>query len=116
MRSGWEWDDSYLFMNTARTARGHQSADYNGLQITAFGRSMLQSDGPPDYFEVLPAGLTNNLSEFSSFKVNTVLVDGLSQARPDVNLTVPDTTIGNSFSFSDKLDFSKETIQVGMVT
>ncbi len=84
MRAGWKMTDPYLFFMAGRPQRGHSMRDVNAVQLTAFGRQLVVAGGPPTYgnFRTPEAkGADYYLSEDSSFKVNTVLVDGRSQAR-----------------------------------
>lgn len=79
MRDGWAAGDLYLFFNGARPAAGHRMRDRNSIQIFAFGRLLLSCSGSPDYYGKLPKDVLSYLSEDSSWKANTILVDGKSQ-------------------------------------
>jgi hypothetical protein len=84
MRSGWELRDLYLFFMNGRPQSGHSMRDGLAVQVFAYGRPLVVCGGPPTYgmFRNDDArGADFYLSEASSLKVNTVLVDGLSQAR-----------------------------------
>jgi hypothetical protein len=84
MRSGWTSRDLYLFFMSGRPQPGHSMRDGNGVQINAYGRQLLVCGGQPTYgmFRNADArGADYYLSEGSSLKVNTVVVDGKSQAR-----------------------------------
>lgn len=84
MRGGWEMDDPYLFFMAGRPQRGHSMRDNNAIQMTAFGRQLVVCGGPPTYgnFRNEDArGADFYLSEASSLKCNTVIVDGNSQSR-----------------------------------
>ena len=86
-RRDWRWDSPYLFMQGCRPGRGHRNMGHNAIQVTAYGRPLLVSNGVPVYTPAqLPAELRGEidainqlLGEQSSLKVNTVMVDGQSQ-------------------------------------
>lgn len=86
-RLDWRWDSPWLFMQASRPGRGHHNMGHNALQVTAYGRPLLVSAGPPVYNPgQLPPesrsdmqAINKLLGEDSSLKVNTVLVDGQSQ-------------------------------------
>jgi hypothetical protein len=83
-RSGWELKDLYLFFMNGRPQSGHSMRDNNALQLTAYGRQLLVCGGDPTYgFFRTPEvkGADFYLSEASSLKNNTVLVDGRSQSK-----------------------------------
>jgi|GEM_PF-3022635 len=88
-RLDWHWDSPWLFMQASRPGRGHRNMGHNALQLTAYGRPLLVSAGPPVYNpEQLPPesrsefdAINKLLGEGSSLKVNTVMVDGQSQAE-----------------------------------
>lgn len=86
MRSGWDRDAAYAFFFVRRAARGHSMAGNLALQLAAFGRPLIVGGGSADY---RPAGVGDArakafLSETSSWKCSTVLVDGLSQRGASV--------------------------------
>jgi hypothetical protein len=88
-RRAWEWDSPYLFMTNSRPSGGHQSMDNLAIELHAYGRAFLVRGGPPPYgLMYLPADRRADIAkieayfnEHSSQKLNTVLVDGRSQAR-----------------------------------
>jgi hypothetical protein len=88
-RRDWQWDSPYLFFANARPARGHQSRDNLAIELHAYGRPLLVRGGSPPYGvkflgEKRQADLDKieeYLGEKSSLKLNTVVVDGYSQAR-----------------------------------
>lgn len=82
MRSDWTPQSPYLFFVHRRAARGHQMAGGNSVQVSAFGRPLLAAGGSAVYGgpAARDAALTAYLSESSSWKTCTVLVDGRSQA------------------------------------
>jgi hypothetical protein len=96
MRRDWAWDSPYLFMTNARPARGHKTMDNLAIEVHAYGRPLLVRGGPPPYgLKFLPEDrrgdapkIEEYFDEQSSFKVNTVLVDGRSQARAGPSATV----------------------------
>jgi hypothetical protein len=80
MRSAWTPDAAYLFFFNRRAARGHSMAGSNSLQVAAFGRPLLIAGGAADYRKDRPdASGRAYRDEGSSWKTNTVLVDGRSQ-------------------------------------
>lgn len=81
-RNGKDWDDSYLFFKNSRLQRGHRCTDNNGIQLTAYGRPLLVYGGPPTYSNADSddaRALSDYLGESSTWKTNTVVVDGKSQ-------------------------------------
>ncbi|MCE5238335.1 heparinase II/III family protein [bacterium] len=84
MRSGWGLKGLYLFFMNGRPQSGHSMRDNNAIQVTAYGRQLLVCGGDPTYgvFRTPEAkGADFYLSEASSLKNNTVLVDGRSQSK-----------------------------------
>ncbi|MHB8993688.1 MAG: chitobiase/beta-hexosaminidase C-terminal domain-containing protein [Armatimonadota bacterium] len=84
MRDGWGMKDLYLFFMNGRPQSGHSMRDNNAIQVTAFGRQLLVCGGDPTYgfFRTPEAkGADFFLSEASSLKNNTVIVDGRSQSK-----------------------------------
>ena len=84
MRSGWTTEALYLFFMNGRPQRGHSMRDNNAIQVTAYGRQLLVCGGPPTYGMYRNAdakGADFYLSESSSLKCNTVIVNGRSQAK-----------------------------------
>ena len=98
-RRDWRWDSPYLFLQACRPGRGHKNMGHNAIQMTAYGRPLLVSNGVPVYTPAqLPetmrpdfAAINVLLDERSSLKVNTVMVDGKSQ-----NSDVPVAQIGHA--------------------
>jgi hypothetical protein len=94
-RRDWKWDSPYLFMTNSRPSGGHQSMDNLAIELHAYGRAFLVRGGPPPYsLMYLPADRRADVakieayfSEHSSHKLNTVLVDGRSQARCSTSAT-----------------------------
>lgn len=88
-RRDWAWDSPYLFMTNVRPTRGHQAMDNLAIEIHAYGRPLLVQGGPPPYgLKFLPpdrradaAKIEAYFNEESSYKFNTVIVDGYSQTR-----------------------------------
>ena len=88
-RRDWGWDSPYLFMTNARPTRGHQSMDNLAIEVHAYGRPLLVRGGPPPYGLKFVAAerradlpkIEEYFNEHSSYKLNTVIVDGHSQKR-----------------------------------
>lgn len=97
MRGGWGMTAPYLFFMAGRPQSGHAMHDANSIQVTAHGRNLIVCDGPPTYgYRHTPE------TEYASFaveeecgwKVNTVLVDGLCQARDETSYSrAPQTPV-----------------------
>ncbi len=115
-RQGWTIDDSYLFFMAGRPARGHKFGDNNSIQVVAFGRELLATDGPPDYFGSLPSDQATYLSENSSLKANTVIVDGKSQNKNSYLNAQAGTPISTRFYNSATEDFVEGTFDKGYCT
>ncbi|MEK6795891.1 MAG: chitobiase/beta-hexosaminidase C-terminal domain-containing protein [Spirochaetota bacterium] len=83
-RTGWGIDDLYLFFMNGRPQRGHSMRDNNAVQMTAYGRQLVVCGGSPTY-DVFKSddvrGAHFFLSEASSLKNNTVIIDGRSQSK-----------------------------------
>ncbi len=120
-RLGWGWSSPYLFMQTSRPARGHHNMGCNAIQVTAYGRPLLVTAGPPVYGpEQLPperrpdlAAINDLFGEESSLKLNTVIVDGQSQIYRDVLQTAPATPIPARWYSSTRFDFMEGTYDRG---
>jgi hypothetical protein len=88
-RRDWAWDSPYLFLTNVRPARGHQAMDNLAIELHAYGRPLLVTGGPPPYgLKFLPPDrradatkIEAYFNEESSYKFNTVIVDGYSQTR-----------------------------------
>ena len=108
MRSGWEMRDLYLFFMNGRPQRGHSMRDALSVQVTAYGRQMVVCGGPPTYGTPRnddAKGATFYLSEASSLKCNTVLVDGKSQAKHGPQFSVaPRTPVASRWHSSSAFD------------
>ena len=113
-RLNWRWDSPYLFMQGCRRGRGHSTMGHNAIQVIAYGRPLLVSAGPPVYApEQLPESMRPDfqainelLGEHSSWKANTVLVDGHSQNRDaPMPQTAPPGPIAMRWHASPRLDF-----------
>ncbi len=105
-RSGWTTDDMALFFMGGRPQRGHKMHDKNGIQLSAFGRDLLPSGGTQTYDTQgdLPDGVVGYLSEDSSAKVNTILVDDESQNRENEVQQIFTNTIAARWHTSDHFD------------
>ncbi|MFM7023177.1 MAG: heparinase II/III family protein [Flavobacteriales bacterium] len=112
-RQGWTIDDSYLFFMAGRAARGHKMGDNNSIQVVAFGRELLATDGPPDYFGDLTGPQGAYISENSSLKANTVIVDGKSQNKNSILNSQASTPISSRFYNSATEDFLEGTFDKG---
>lgn len=122
MRRDREWDSPYLFFMNARPATGHHAMDNLAIEVHAFGRQLLVRAGPPFYTpKFLPADrrgdaqvIEEYFGERSSFKVNTVVVDGKSQCRSgrpsDKAYTSP---IAERWHSSDEFDFVEGCYTLG---
>jgi len=123
-RKNWQWDSPYLFFYERRPARGHNNLGANSIQVSAFGRPLLVSAGPPVYFAYqLPTNLQSDftainalLGENTSLKTNTVVVDGKSQAMGVVAVKAYDTAINTRWHSSSNFDFSEGFYDLGYPT
>jgi len=105
-RDGWKMDDLQLFFKNSRFQNGHKMLDRNAIQITAYGRQLLIAAGSPDYYDSLPDGLQEYLAESThSYKINTIMVDGLSQQVTPTTEIAPITLMNNRFHTSGFFDF-----------
>jgi hypothetical protein len=80
-RDGWGVNDSYLFMYDKRSFKGHSTAGGNSIQLAAEGKMLLVSGGTADY-DGASTTYPNSpayLDEKSTYKTNTIVVDGYSQ-------------------------------------
>jgi hypothetical protein len=123
-RKNWQWDSPYLFFWERRPARGHTNMGANSIQVSAFGRPLLVTAGPPVYYAgQLPTYLQSDftainalLSEESSLKTNTVIVDGKSQQTGIVAQTADTAKIANRWHSSSNFDFSEGLYDLGYPT
>lgn len=117
MRSGWGLRDLYLFMMAGRPQRGHSMRDTNSIQMTAYGRQLVVCGGPPTYgmFRSEEArGADFYLSEQSSLKTNTVIVDGRSQAHSaDRPFRAFDTPVPARWHSSERYDLVDNLYALG---
>jgi hypothetical protein len=79
MRSDWTPQAGYLFFFVRRAARGHTMAGSNSIQLAAYGRQLLAAGGSASYKAKAGDPVAAYLSEESTFKTSTVVVDGRSQ-------------------------------------
>lgn len=120
-RLGWGWSSPYLFMQTSRPARGHHNMGCNAIQVTAYGRPLLVTAGPPVYGpdqlrpELRPdiEAINGLFGEESSLKLNTVIVDGQSQIYRDVLPVAPSTPLPARWYSSSRFDFMEGTYDRG---
>ena len=106
-RSGWTLDDRALFFMGGRPQRGHYMCDKNAVQLSAFGRDLLTTGGSPTYGYThtdFPPEVDAYLSEQSSAKVNTIMVDDKSQNRTDFAPQVHTNTVDALWHASDHFD------------
>ncbi len=115
-RQGWEIDDAYLFFMGGRAARGHKMGDNNSIQVVAFGRELLATDGPPDYFGDLTGDQGTYISENSSLKANTIIVDGKSQNKNSILTSQASAPITSRNYNSTTEDFVEGTFDKGYCT
>jgi len=120
MRDGWGLKDLYLFYMNGRPQRGHSMRDNLSVQVTAYGRQMLVCGGPPTYGNPRnedARGADFYLSEASSFKCNTVLVDGKSQAKNAPKTSVaPQTPVPGRWHTSASFDLVDGRYALGYET
>ena len=109
MRGGWSWDSPYLFFMAGRPQSGHAMHDSNSVQVTALGRHFVVCDGAPTYgFRHTPETeyAAEAVDEHCGWKVNTVLVDGMCQARDSQRYSsAPQTPVPLRWHTSDEFDF-----------
>ncbi len=122
MRNGWASKSHWLYFANTPPGRGHRQLDQNGIQISAFGRELLTCAGPPPYnptFVVASQaddynGFASYQGEGSSYKCNTVVVDGRSQNEGGiVNATVTNSTMPNPWFTSADFDYVEGTYSAG---
>lgn len=120
MRDGWDIDSLYLFFMNGRPQRGHSMRDNLAIQANAFGRQLLVCAGSPTYnqYHTQDAkGAEFYLSEQSSFKNNTLLVDGKSQAKNADELTrAPQTPVPGRWHHSPRYDYVDGRYELGYET
>jgi hypothetical protein len=121
-RRDWSLDSPYLFFTASRPSRGHAYRGVNGIQLAANGRDLLVASGPPPYgvsflkpeYQPDYAKIIEFLGETSSWKANTVVVDGKPQANnaPISTKAEPDPLSGR-WSSSSAFDFVEGTYAQG---
>jgi hypothetical protein len=121
-RDSWDWGSGYLFFMNARPAAGHCTMDNLAIELHALGRPLLVRGGPPHYaLQFLPQGrradadaIDRYFSERSSFKVNTIVVDGQSQVRDGPVATKPqEEPIPSRWHSSTAFDFVEGRYELG---
>jgi hypothetical protein len=122
MRNGWGSRAHYLFFANTPPGRGHRQLDQNGIQIAAFGRELLTVAGPPPYDATFVDssqsadfnGFASFLGEASTFKCNTVAVDGRSQNEGNTtNNVAVTTTRANPWLTTRDFDFVEGNYTAG---
>jgi hypothetical protein len=121
-RGSWDWSSGYLFFMNSRPAIGHHSMDNLAIELHAFGRPMLVRGGPPTYgVQFLPESrqadtdaINDYFGESSSYKLNTVIVDGYSQIRAATQArTSSDVPVPGRWRSSKTFDFVDGTYDLG---
>lgn len=120
MRSSWDLDGLYLFFMNGRPQRGHSMRDNLAIQVNAYGRQLLVCGGSPTYNQYHTEDAKEAefyLSEQSSFKNNTVLVDGKSQAKNAEEFTrAPQTPVPGRWHHSPRYDYVDGRYALGYET
>jgi hypothetical protein len=126
-RSAWSPDAAYLFFFARRLARGHSMAGSNSVQVHAFGQPLLTAGGSADYRPARDGNRASAayLSEYSSWKTNTILVDKRSQksgsteglprddkGQPDI-ARVPTQPIRARWLASESIDYLEGLYDAG---
>ncbi len=122
LRNGWSSRSHFLYFANTPPGNGHNQKDCNGIQVCAFGRSLLATAGPPPYNVTFTdasqnsdyEGFARYQGEGSSFKVNTVAVDGRSQNNGFAyNATVTNVTMPGLWHASPAFDYVEGTYAGG---
>lgn len=122
LRNGWNSRAHCLYFANTPAGNGHAQMDNNGIQVCAFGRTLLSVAGPPPYDSTFVdpsqsadfTGFASYQGEGSSFKVNTVTVDGRSQNEGGVrNPTVTTNTVEGRWLTSVAFDYVEGTYKSG---
>ena len=122
LRNGWNSRAHLLSFANTPPGNGHAQMDHNGIQVWAFGRSLLSTAGPPPYDPTFVdstqsgdyAGFALYQGEGSSFKVNTVAVDGRSQNENRIrNPTVTSNTMPGAWFTSPTIDYVEGSYSAG---
>ena len=120
LREGWGIKDLYLFFMNGRPQRGHSMRDSLAVQVTAYGRQMVACGGSPTYGSHRnddAKGADFYLSEKSSLKNNTVIVDGKSQAKnAPTAMVAPQTPVKSRFHTSEHFDLVDGRYALGYET
>jgi len=104
-RAGWGKDDVYLFMKNARVPIGHSDPAFNGVQIGAFGETMIIRSYEGRSYN---AGTPESSYAGSSFSASTVAeVDGLLSESPDLPGPACEKILPHRWHTSDHFDFSE---------
>lgn len=113
-RGGYERTDDYLFFYEKEASRGHTTAGGNSIQVAAEGKLLLISGGIPNYANnsVLYPASNGYLAEGSSWKTNTILVDGKSQVHVQSN-TLPTDPVQSRWLDSEVFDYVEGTLAEG---
>ena len=104
-RGGWAKDDAYLFMKNAGAPIGHSDPAFNGVQIGAFGETMIIRSYE---WRSYNAGTPEEFYATNSFSASTVAaVDGLLSQAPDLPGPACEKTLPHRWYTSDHFDFSE---------
>jgi len=116
------WDSPFLFFMNARPTNGHHAMDNLAIEVHAYGRPLLVRSGPPFYTpKFLPPAFRSDATaieeyfgEGSSFKLNTVVVDGKSQCRSGKPAdSVYESPIAERWHSSDEFDLVEGVYDLG---
>ena len=122
MRNGWSSKSHFLYFANTPPGNGHRQLDQNGIQLSAFGRELVTIAGPPPYDPTFVdasqaadyAGFAAYQGENSSWKCNSVLVDGRSQNEGNTyNPVVTTTPMPNPWFTSADFDYVEGTYSAG---
>jgi len=80
-RKNWGNQSPYLYFTGGASSNGHQVADLNSIQVTAYGRPMLVAVGPSYGYAGQPVGLANYVNDYNTGKTNTIMVNNQPQFR-----------------------------------
>ena len=122
MRNSWSSKAHFLYLANTPPGNGHRQLDQNGIQLSAFGRELVTIAGPPPYDPTFVdasqaadyAGFAAYQGENSSWKCNSVLVDGRSQNEGNTyNPVVTTTPMPNPWFTSADFDYVEGTYSAG---
>jgi hypothetical protein len=102
LRTGWDRDDLFLFVNNDKGVGGHQHPDDLAVVAAAYGRTLLADTGTVTYNET--AGSTDVWMRYTTEAHNTVTINDQAQAFYD-NMSITNDNDTHYWTTQAEFDF-----------